>query len=118
MFARLGEALVSHCLKRVNQGDGKKRKQTKKTFFFVFFICVRCVRLTYPIQEAADPKDHFPLGHQTADRETERESKQIQLGHLFPAPLPSKENVQTRMRSSGEPIPEKQGKKKEKDNIK
>lgn len=39
------------------------------------------MRLTYPIQEAADPKDHFPLEHQTAEGETEIETKQIQLGH-------------------------------------
>lgn len=53
------------------------KKKKKKSF------CVRCERLTYPIQEAADPKDHFPLEHQTAEGETEIETKQIQLGHSF-----------------------------------
>lgn len=49
----------------------------------------KCVRQTYPIQEAAGPEDHFPLEHQTAEGKTERETKQIRLGHLSVALLPS-----------------------------
>lgn len=47
----------------------------------------RCVRHTYPIQEAVDPKDHFPLEHQKAEGEREIETKQFQLGHPFAALL-------------------------------
>lgn len=48
---------------------------------------MRCARLTYPIQEAADPKDHFPPEHRTAEGKTEIETKQVQLGHAFAALL-------------------------------
>lgn len=47
----------------------------------------RCVRHTYPIQEAVDPKDHFPLEHQKAEGEREIETKQFLLGHPFAALL-------------------------------
>lgn len=68
------------------------------------------MRLTYPIQEAADPKDHFPLEHQTAEGETEIETKQIQLGHPFAALL-SAFVLHMRMWTLGERIPENQEKK-------
>lgn len=48
-----------------------------------------CVRQTYPIQEAAGPEDHFPPEHQMAEGETDRETKQIRLGHLSVSLLPS-----------------------------
>lgn len=48
----------------------KKGKWNKNVF------CTRiCARQTYPIQEAADPEDHFPPEHQKAEGKRERQNK-------------------------------------------
>lgn len=68
----------------IYQRVSKKKKNGTKTFF-----CTRiCARQTYPIQEAADPEDHFPPEHQKAEGKRERETEQIQLGHPSAALLP------------------------------